>query len=130
MIAEEKEEYIMASFNDALEELIRDADGSLVALLGDSESGMLLASAGSGLDVDVAAAGATEFMRAKLRAARALGLQDSIEDILVTLESQYLIIRPLSSKPDVFIYLALERSKANLALARMLTKTADSKITL
>ncbi len=120
----------MASINQVLEDLLKDVDGGLVALLGDSESGMLLASAGSGLDVDVAAAGTTEFMRAKLRTMRSLGLQDGLEDILVTLETQYHIIRPLSSKPDVFIYLALDRSRSNLALARIRVKSADQQISL
>jgi len=120
----------MASINQVREDLLKDVDGGLVALLGDSESGMLLASAGSGLDVDVAAAGTTEFMRAKLRTMRSLGLQDGLEDILVTLETQYHIIRPLSSKPDVFIYLALDRSRSNLALARIRVKSADQQISL
>lgn len=120
----------MASINQVLEELLSEVDGGLVALLGDSESGMLLASTGSGLDVDVAAAGNTEFMRAKLRTVRALGLQDGLEDILVTLESQYHIIRPLSSKPDVFIFLALDRARSNLAMARIRVKAADQLITL
>ena len=120
----------MASIKEVLEDLLKDIDGGLVALLGDTESGMLLASAGSGLDVDVAAAGTTEFMRAKLRTMRSLDLQEGLEDILVTLESQYHIIRPLSSKPDVFLYVALDRSKSNLALARIRTKTADQQIQL
>lgn len=120
----------MATINQVLEELLNDVDGGLVALLGDSDSGMLLASAGSGLDVEVAAAGTTEFMRAKLNTMRALRLDTELEDILVTLGTQYHIIRPLSSKPEVFIYLALDRSRSNLALARLRVKSADQEITI
>lgn len=120
----------MSSINETLQSLVNDIDGGMVALLGDSESGMLLASAGSGLDLEIAAAGTTEFMRAKLRTMRSLGLDEGLEDILVTLESQYHIIRPLSSKPDVFIYVALDRSKSNLALARLRVKSAEQDIKL
>ena len=120
----------MSSINEVLSELLNDIDGGMVALLGDSESGMLLASAGSGLDLEIAAAGTTEFMRAKLRTMRSLGLEDGLEDILVTLGTQYHIIRPLASKPDIFIYVALDRSRSNLALARLRVKSAEQSIRL
>lgn len=118
------------SITDVLVELTNNVDGAIAALLGDSESGMLLASTGTGLDVEVAAAGTTEFMRAKLNTMRALKLEDQLEDVLVTLGSQYHVIRPLSSNPSVFIYLALDRSRSNLALARLAVKAADEKIAL
>lgn len=120
----------MSNINETLDNTIKSIDGAMCVLLGDSESGMLLASSGSGLDLEAAAAGTTEFMRAKLRTMRALGLEDGLEDILVTLETQYHIIRPLASKPEIFIYLAVDRSKANLALARMKVKDAEKSITL
>jgi len=120
----------MSTINEELNSLLADVDGSMCALLGDSESGMLLASAGGGLDLEIAAAGTTEFMRAKLNTMRALNLDDQLEDILVTLGSQYHVIRPLSSKPEVFIYVALDRAKSNLALARIRVKSADQNITL
>lgn len=78
----------MSTINEELNSLLADIDGSMCALLGDSESGMLLASAGGGLDLEIAAAGTTEFMRAKLNTMRALNLDDQLEDILVTLGSQ------------------------------------------
>lgn len=120
----------MSSITEVLNGVVNDVDGAMAALLGDSESGMLLASAGSGLDVEVAAAGTTEFMRAKLNTMRALKLDDQLEDVLVTLGSQYHVIRPLTSNPSVFIYLALDRSRSNLALARLAVKAADQKIAL
>ena len=120
----------MATINEVLDDLLNDVDGGMVALLGDSDSGMLLASAGSGLDLEIAAAGTTEFMRAKLNTMRALGLDTELEDILVTLGTQYHIIRPLKSKPEVFIYVALDRAKSNLALARIRVKTAEQNITI
>ncbi len=118
------------SINEVLNSLVTDIDGSMAALLGDSESGMLLASAGAGIDVEIAAAGTTEFMRAKLNTMRALKLDDELEDILVTLGTQYHIIRPLASNRSVFIYVALDRSRSNLALARLAVKAAEKKIAL
>ena len=120
----------MSSINEVLAQLISDVDGAMATVLGDSDSGMLLASAGTGLDLEVAAAGTTEFMRAKLNTMRALKLDDELEDILVTLSTQYHVIRPLASNNSVFIYLALDRAKSNLALARLAVKAAEQKISL
>jgi len=120
----------MANLNDTMNALLKEADGAIIALLGDSDSGMLLASAGSGLDMEIAAAGTTEFMRAKLKTVRALKLDDQLEDILVTLGSQYHIIRPLSSNRSIFIYLSVDRERSNLALARIAVKNTEQKISL
>ncbi len=57
-------------------------------------------------------------IRAKRNVAKMLGISDAIEDVLITLTSQYHLIRPLESNPTLFLYVALDRSKANLAMAR------------
>ena len=91
-------------------------DGALGACLVDWESGMSLGAAGGGkyLDLDVAAAGNTEVIRAKMRTMESLRLDDSIEDILITLSKQYHLIRLLkSSRSDqgLFLYLVLDRAR-------------------
>jgi hypothetical protein len=108
-------------------------DGALGASLVDWESGMSLGAVGGGkyLDLDVAAAGNTEVIRAKMRTMEALRLDDTIEDILITLSKQYHLIRLLkSSRSDqgLFLYLVLDRSKANLALARHGLKRVEAEI--
>lgn len=103
--------------NDTLKKLL-EVDGAMAVALVDSASGMMLGSAGGGVDLDVAAAGNTEVVRAKLKTMKSLGLNDKIDDILITLGKQYHIIRLISSKPGLFLYFVLDRNKANLALAR------------
>ncbi len=119
----------MSNINDSLDTLVAVAGAKAVALV-DSSTGMVLGEAGSGIDLEVAAAGNTEVVRAKLRTVKSLGLDDEIEDMLITLSSQFHIIRPLSSNPEVFIYLVLERDKANLALARIKVKEVDAQLAL
>ena len=88
----------------------------LCSSIGRWESGLALATQGGGsIDLELAAAGNTEVVRSKRRVAQALNLNDSIEDILITLGKQYHL---LEGNDKIFLYLVLERSKANLAMAR------------
>jgi hypothetical protein len=110
-------------------------DGAVGASLVDWESGMSLGAVGGGkyLDLDVAAAGNTEVIRAKMRTMESLRLDDTIEDILITLTKQYHLIRLLKSSRNeqgLFLYLVLDRQKANLALARHSLKRIEGDIAL
>jgi hypothetical protein len=106
---------------------LMEIDGCLGACIVDSNSGMVLAATGSngGVNLDVAAAGNTEVVRAKRKTMKSLNLNDQIEDILITLGRQYHLIRPLASNDALFIYLALDRTKANLAMARHALASAE-----
>ena len=107
----------MASIQDSLNALMT-ADGAVCGALVDSASGMLMGSVGGGVDMELAAAGNTEVVRSKRKTMKALNLNDSIEDMLITLGKAYHLIRPLASNDALFIYLVLDKSKANLAMAR------------
>ena len=104
------------------------ADGALCAAIVDSNGGMMLGSIGTGIDLEVAAAGNSEVIRAKNKVMRQLGLTDVIEDILITLGKQYHLIRPSSRKEGVFIYYVLKRAKSNLALARRKVQDVDKEM--
>ncbi|WP_423457797.1 hypothetical protein [Ottowia sp. VDI28] len=117
----------MANIKQTLEELMT-LDGAMCGAVVDSASGMMLGSIGSGVDLEVAAAGNTEVVRSKMKTMRALGLSDVIEDILITLGKQYHIIRPSSRKEGVFIYFVLDKARANLAMARRKTQDVDKEM--
>jgi hypothetical protein len=95
-------------------------DGAVGACVVDSNSGMMLGSSegAAGISLEIAAAGNTEVVRAKRKAMKNLNLKDNIEDILITLQKQYHLIRPLAQNDALFIYLVLDKQKANLALSR------------
>ncbi|HVH33041.1 roadblock/LC7 domain-containing protein [Tahibacter sp. UC22_41] len=94
-------------------------DGFVGAALVDSDSGMALAKlGGGGVDLDLASSGNAEVVKSKRRVASALKLNDTIEDILISLERQYHLIRPLERNPTLFLYVVLDRAKSNLALSR------------
>jgi hypothetical protein len=117
----------MATVNEALNGLLK-ADGAMCAALVDSNSGMMLGGVGTGIDLELAAAGNTEVVRSKLKIMKSLGMNDTIEDMLLTLSKQYHIIRPLQAKTGIFIYLVLDRAKANLAMARRACQDAEQSL--
>ncbi|PRY43493.1 hypothetical protein [Umezawaea tangerina] len=116
----------------ALKEAMAIAGAVGVALV-DYDSGMSLGTSGGGewLNLEIAAAGNTEVVRSKLRVMSALGLNDSIEDILITLHRQYHLIRLMGgvkARGSLFLYLVLERDSANLAMARHQLRRIESEL--
>jgi hypothetical protein len=108
-------------------------EGAIGVALVDWESGLCLGTQGGGklLDLNLAAAGNTDVVRAKMRTMESLRLNDTIEDVLITLDKQYHLIRLLKNPRNgtgLFLYLVLDRSKSNLALARYNLARLESEI--
>lgn len=120
----------MNNIAQSVEELIVGLDGAMCSALVDSSSGMILGQAGSGVDLEIAAAGNTEVVRAKIKTMKSLGLKDAIEDMLITLGKHYHIIRPLAKHEGLFLYVVLDKPKSNLALARRKIADVEAALTV
>ncbi|MFI9240611.1 hypothetical protein [Streptomyces cinnamoneus] len=122
----------MANTEMALKDAMGSIDGAIGVALVDYSSGMALGTLGGtqSFDLNVAAAGNTDVVRAKLRAMEMLNLQDTIEDILITLGTQYHLIRLLTGRGGngLFLYLVLDGNRANLAMARHQLKRIEAEL--
>lgn len=119
----------MSKITDALDELVELAGAQCAALV-DSESGLILGQSGDVADIEVIAAGNTEVVRSQLKSLKALGRESSIDDILITLTTQYDIMRPLRANPSIFLFVTLDKAKANLALARFRVSECEARLAL
>ena len=119
-----------AKETEALLGQLAELDGYIATAVVSTESGMVVAkNAGSTeFNIDLAAAANSELVKAKERAVAALGLQDAIEDILITLGKQYHLIRPLRSRRNYFFYLSLSKQQGNLAMARLKLEEIEGRL--
>ena len=115
---------IMESINAAMA-----IQGAIAAALVDHETGMCLGSKANGFPIEVAAAGNTEVVRAKIRVMRDIGITGRISDILITLDTQYHLIIPLR-QGNLFLYMAIDRNTGNLALARLKLSEIEKSLTV
>ena len=117
----------MSSIKESLANLM-EVDGAMGAAIVDFESGMVLGAQGGGVDLEMAGAGNSRVVKAKLETMKTLGIDGDIEDILITLQSQFHIIRPTKNHANLFIYLVLNKEKSNLALARRKTESIENDL--
>lgn len=121
----------MSDLNNLLAEL-QSIKGFIAAAVADADSGMAMATleGNQSFDINVAAAANAQVIKSKLEAMDALGFgnKERIEDVLITLNSQYHLIRLSNKDPSIFIYIALDKAQANLALARRGLAKAEQKL--
>jgi predicted regulator of Ras-like GTPase activity (Roadblock/LC7/MglB family) len=118
------------SIQEALDELM-DVDGAIGAAVVDYENGMTLGTVGGrDLDMELAGAGTTEVVRSEHNIINDLGLNERVEDLLISLNSQYHLVRMCQRHDDVFIYLVINRDKGNLGLARRSIDQIDERLEL
>lgn len=120
------QELDVEDIKQTLEDIQSKLAGTLGVALVDYESGMCIATSDATIDMEVAAAGKMEVMKAQIQVMGELGVNEGIEDIIITLGSQYHIIRPVDS--TLFLYLAIDRKQGNLALARRRLRAASTNI--
>jgi len=122
----------VASVEVSLKEMMAGIEGALGAAVVDYTSGMALGTLGGSktLDLTIAAAGNTDVIRATVRTMEQLGLKGQIEDILITLDSQYHLIRLITGRSGngLFLYLVLDKARSNLAMARHQLKHVEGQI--
>jgi hypothetical protein len=103
---------------DTFDRVAQDVPGFIAASLVDLESGMTLGARSLRADFDLTAASAynSEMVKQKLKIMKALKLETTLEDMILTLGDQIHLIKLVS--PTTFVYLAADRAHANLAIVR------------
>lgn len=118
----------------AIEECLSIEGVTGVAIV-DLHTGTVLTRANQG---DVAAfereaSGHAVMVRAKVATLVELGLEDDVEDILMSSRRAYGLVRPVTNAPagwDLFFYMSLDREDANLAMARYRLARIDASLQL
>lgn len=95
-------------------------DGALGAALANWELDQCLAVQGGaeGLRIEVAVSGNCRVMRAMSACMARTGQKGGPQDIVIALDTQLHILTPLAAHDRLFLYVALDRSRGNLVLAR------------
>lgn len=126
-----RNEHNMANINKTLEEAMK-IDGAIGVALADWESGLCLGIAGGGsrLNLEVAAAGNCQVVKAKMATMSELGIKGAIQDILITLDDQIHLIRPIKRAENLFLYLAIDKVKGNLGMARHRVQKLEAELNL
>lgn len=107
---------VLQSFKDRVKEI----DGFIAISVTEINSGLAYDSyAIDGFDPELASAYNLEVVKAKLKAIEALGINENIEDITITLNEQTHIIN-IAPSNSYFIYLAVDSSKGNLGITKSL----------
>ncbi|NUP06590.1 MAG: hypothetical protein HOW73_11085 [Polyangiaceae bacterium] len=114
--------------NEVFEQFSNDIPGFIAVSLVDLDSGMTLAVKSTRADFDLAVASAynSELVKQKLKIMKALNLKTTLEDMILTLGDQIHFIRVLS--PTMFIYLAADRSLANIAIVRTVVNKHSHRV--
>ena len=110
---------------------LTEIDGFIAGCLVDSETGLMMGSVGGDdMDLEMASAANTEVLKAKLGVIKAMETDEEIDDILILLRKQIHVIHPLSTNHYVFIYVTLDKSQANLEVARWQVEQLDKTIVI
>lgn len=106
---------------------LRRLDGYTAAMLIDGQSGVVVGGDGDGAhpDMQIAATGYCEIYRLERDLVATIGVTDHIEDVVITLSSQYHLLHAIPNHPSLLLCVVLDRHTANLGLARYAITAAD-----
>jgi hypothetical protein len=106
---------------DVVLEPVRNVQGFVLACLVDATTGMVLGSLQDRDDMRLppAAAGATDVFNVLSMMTGEMAIKGDLEDVIVTLDSHYHLIRLLKRGPgrQLLLFVTVDRSQANLAMA-------------
>jgi hypothetical protein len=106
-----------------------EVEGAKGVALADYRSGDCLyieSRIGNGVKIAVMADSA--IIRAKLDCLQQLGITDSMEEVLISLNNEYHLIRLVKKYEGLFLYYMLDRSQVSLALGRLLLSEIEDKL--
>lgn len=105
-------------YNEVLEKIKKEANGFVGASIVDIETGMPLATKSTRTEFDLSTASAynSEMVKMKLKTMEVLGLNQELEDMLLTLTDHIHLVKIIDS--ESFLYIACEKANSNLAMVR------------
>jgi hypothetical protein len=90
------------------------------------ESGRALAHAGASPGATELGTRGTELLDAMMAGSRGLGLGHAIPEAAISLGSHHLLLRPVPKNPGLALHAVLDKTSANLTLARLQVLRMDS----
>lgn len=112
-----------------VEDLKNNVSGFIAVAVTEIKTGMSYKSlsVSPSFDPELASAYNLEVVKSKMTAIKALGLEEDIVDIMISLTNQIHIIS-ISSNGEYFIYLAVDNAQANLGMTRAILKKYSKEI--
>jgi predicted regulator of Ras-like GTPase activity (Roadblock/LC7/MglB family) len=114
---------------------IRSIEGVLGCAVVDAATGRILAHASNDRadllpwQVEPAAMASTQIFRAHRLAAREMGLDAPVDEILATVGGRHLVLRGVSRHRGLFVFAVIDRQRCNLSLARYRVMEAEQRLT-
>lgn len=117
----------MSKLDDVLLAFRNDVDGFVSTDIVSIEDGMSIAGGSifANFDSSVASAEFAFVSKAAIRALKSIG-NETIEDILITTDKSYIILRMLG--PSYYHGLAINKTNGNLGRSRLVMKNYEAKI--
>lgn len=116
----------MSNFAEKVQGLNKELSGSLAVLLVDSDSGLVLSSAGNGVNLDELSTGMTAFTTSFNTVLSAMG-NGAINETVFTVGEQFHAMHRVSAHPSLYILAIVASSRSNLATVRAgVRRTAES----